>query len=155
RVAFPGNVIPKDRLDPVGVAIASYYPLPNIPAKAFGASNYNATAVEYDRADQVTAKVDQQVTSWMRASASYLHYGSREAAYAYFGYSHPATPGQSMLVRHVDATQANATLTPTPTTVVFLRFGFNRFPNRTYQLASDGFDLTKLGFPASYVSQLP
>ena len=60
-----------------------------------------------------------------------------------------------MLVRHVDATQANMTLTPTPTTVVFLRWGFNRFPNVTYQLASQGIDLTKLGFPQSLVSQLP
>ena len=68
----------------------------------------------------MTAKVDQQLTSWWRASASYLHYGSREAAYAYFGYSNPATLGQGMLVRHVDATQVNLTLTPTPTTVVFL-----------------------------------
>jgi hypothetical protein len=155
RVPFVNNVIPKNRLDPVGLALASYYPMPNITGKPFGASNYNTTAIEYDRADQMTAKLDQQFTSWWHASASYLHYGSREAAYAYFGYADPATPGQSMLVRHVDATQANTTLTPSATMVIFLRFGFNRFPNKTYQLASDGFDLTTLGFPASYVSQLP
>jgi hypothetical protein len=155
RVPFPNNVIPKSRLDPVGLAMASYYPLPNISGLPFGGSNYNTTAIEYDRADQVTAKVDQEITRWWHASASYLHYGSREGAYAYFGYADPATPNQSMLVRHVDATQANTTLTPSPTTVIFLRFGFNRFPNKTYQLASTGFDLTKLGFSESYVSQLP
>ena len=150
RQAFANNIIPLTRLNPVGLAMASYYPLPNIAGKAFGASNFNTTAVEYDRADQVTAKVDQVITSWWRASASYLHYGSREGAYAYFGYQDPATPNQSMLVRHVDATQANTTLTPSSTMVISLRFGFNRFPNKTYQLASDGLDLTKLGFPASF-----
>lgn len=155
RVPFANNIIPKSRLDPVGLALASYYPLPNIAGSPFGTPNYNTTAIEYDRADQVTAKVDQEITRWWRASASYLHYGSREGAYAYFGYADPATPGQSLLVRHVDATQANTTLTPTATTVIFLRFGFNRFPNKTYQLASTGFDLTKVGFPQSYVSQLP
>ncbi len=155
RLAFPGNVIPLTRLNPVGLAMASYYPLPNIPTSRFGANNYNATAIEYDRADQVTAKLDEQLTSWWRASVSYLHYGSREGAYAYFGYQDPATPGQSLLVRHVDATQANTTITPSATMVISLRFGFNRFPNKSYQLASDGFDLTKLGFPASYVNQLP
>lgn len=155
RAPFVNNVIPKSRLDPVGLALASYYPMPNINGLPFGGSNYNTTAIEYDRADQVTAKLDQQITSWWRASASYLHYGSREASYAYFGYADPATPGQGMLVRHVDATQANSTLTPSATMVIFLRFGFNRFPNKSYQMASDGFDLTKLGFPASYVSQLP
>jgi len=60
-----------------------------------------------------------------------------------------------LLVRHVDATQANTTLTPTPTVVISLRWGFNRYPNVTYQLASQGIDLTKLGFPQSLVSQLP
>jgi hypothetical protein len=153
-VPFPGNIIPKATLSPVGLAIASYYPLPNIAGLPFGSSNYNTTAIEYDRADQVTAKADQIITSKWRASASYLHYGSREAAYAYFGYADAATPGQSMLVRHVDATQANSTYTPAPTVVISVRFGFNRFPNKSYQLASDGFDLTRLGFLASYVSQL-
>src|SRR5262249_13737301 len=43
----------------------------------------------------------------------------------------------------------------TPTWVLYLRWGFNRFPQRTYPLVSEGLDLTKLGFPASFVSQLP
>jgi hypothetical protein len=155
RVPFPNNTIPSSLLSPVGLAMASYYPLPNITPNFFGQADYNATGVIYDRADQMTAKLDQQILSWWRASASYLHYGSREESNAYFGFSDPGTPGQSMLVRHVDATQANTTLTPSPTMVVYLRFGFNRFPNKTYQLASQGIDLTKFGFPASYVSQLP
>ncbi|HEX4274661.1 MAG TPA: carboxypeptidase regulatory-like domain-containing protein [Bryobacteraceae bacterium] len=155
RTPFPGNVIPKSQLSPVGLALAAYYPLPSQTTSFFGQPNYNATGIIYDRADQVTAKADHQITNWWRASASYLHYGSREESNAYFGFSDPGTPGQSMLVRHVDATQANTTLTPSPTTVIYLRFGFNRFPNRTYQLASQGIDLTKLGFPSSYVSQLP
>ncbi|HVW87056.1 MAG TPA: TonB-dependent receptor, partial [Bryobacteraceae bacterium] len=155
RVPFTGNVIPTSMLNPVGLALASFYPAPNAATPYFGASNYNSTALIYDRADQVTSKLDQVLTSWWRASASYLHYGSREQSNAWFGYGNPATPGQSLLVRHVDATQANTTLTLGPTTVVFLRFGFNRFPNKTYQLASEGIDLTALGFPKSYVSQLP
>ena len=163
RVPFPNNIIPPSMLNPAGYALASYYPTPNIPTNYFGQPNYNTTAVIYDRADQMTAKMDQEIFSWWRASASYLHYGSREESNAYFGFSDPGTPGQSMLVRHVDATQANTTLTPSPTMVVYLRFGFNRFPNRTYQLASNGINLANFGlgaaagggFPASYVSQLP
>jgi hypothetical protein len=155
RIPFAGNVIPASLINPIGLAMASYYPAPNAPTPYYGASNYNSTAIIYDRADQVTAKMDQVFTPWLRASASYLHYGSREEANAWFGYGNPATPGQSMLVRHVDATQANMTLTPTPTTVVFLRYGFNRFPNKTYQLASEGIDMSKWGFPKSYLSQLP
>jgi trimeric autotransporter adhesin len=155
RTPIPNNIIPTSQLNPVGLAMASYYPSPNAATNYFGQPNYNATGIIYDRADQVTAKLEQQITSWWRASASYLHYGSREESNAYFGFSNPGTPGQSMLVRHVDATQANTTITPSPTMVVYLRWGFNRFPNRTYQLASEGIDMTKWGFPGSYISQLP
>ena len=155
RQPFNGNVIPPNMINPVGLALASYYPVPNAPTPYYGAPNYNTTAIIYDRADQVTTKLDQQITSWWRMSGSYLHYGSREQSNAYFGYGDPGSPGQSLLVRHVDATQANTTLTPSPTLVVSLRWGFNRYPNVTYQLASQGLDLTKLGFPSSLASQLP
>ena len=155
RTQFAGNRIPVSRLNPTGLALASYYPLPNAAAPYYGANDYNATATIYDRADQVTAKLDQEFTSWLRGSVSYLHYGSREESNAWFGYGNPATPGQGMLVRHVDATQANATITPAPTVVVSLRWGFNRYPNVTYQLASEGLDLTKLGFSPALISQLP
>jgi hypothetical protein len=155
RQAFAGNKIPASQISPIGLAMASYYPLPNAPTPFYGANNFNATATIYDRADQVTTKLDQQINSWWRASASYLHYGSREESNAWFGYGNPATPGQSMLVRHVDATQANTTITPSPTMVIFLRWGFNRYPNVTYQLASQGFDLSKLGFSQALIKQLP
>jgi hypothetical protein len=156
RVPFVGNKIPQSLLNPVGLNLASYYPLPNQPTTYYGQPNFSTTGIIYDRADQVTTKLDQEITSWWRASVSYLHYGSREETNAYFGYSDPGTPGQSMLVRHVDATQANTTLTPSPSTVVSLRWGFNRYPNRTYQLASQGMNLgpTGLGFPSSLVSAL-
>jgi hypothetical protein len=155
RTPFSGNIIPANRINPIGLALASYYPLPNSAAPYYGANDFNATATIYDRADQVTTKLDQEITSWWRASASYLHYGSREESNAWFGYANPGTPGQSMLVRHVDATQVNTTLTLSPTTVASLRWGFNRYPNVTYQLASQGFDLTKLGFSPSLIAQLP
>ncbi len=58
-----------------------------------------------------------------------------------------ATPYQSYCCdRKIDATQANATLTPNPTTVVALRWGFNRFYSRTTQ-ESAGFSLSALGLP--------
>ena len=157
RTPFANNIIPSSMLSPVGLALASYYPAPLQTPAYYGAPDYLKTAVIYDRADQFTSKLDQQITSWWRGSISYLHYGSREESAPYFGYADAGTPNQSMLVRHADTTQANMTFTPTPTTVVFLRWGFNRYPNRTYQLASQGMNLgpTGLGFPSSLVSQLP
>ena len=53
----------------------------------------------------------------------------------------------------MDATAVNAIITANPTTVVSLRYGFNRFPN-IYNAVSSGFDPSLLGFPASYANKL-
>jgi hypothetical protein len=151
RQAFPGNMIPTNRLNSIGMKLASYFPAPNQSTSYYGANNFNVTAPQYDRADQLDFKLDQEITSRWRASVSYLHYGSREPSYAYWGTI--ASPGQSMLVRHVDATQANTTMTLTPTTVLSLRWGFNRYPNTTYSY-STGFDLAGMGFPLSLIRSL-
>jgi hypothetical protein len=153
RQLFPGNVIPASRINPVGWALASYYPLPNLPTPYYGSNDYSSTPIQYDRADQLTFKADQEITSWWRAGVSYLHYGSREPGYQYF-INDIATPNQSLLVRHVDATQANTTLTPSPTTVIALRWGFNRYPNITFPY-SHGFNLQGLGFSQTYASEVP
>jgi hypothetical protein len=152
RQVFAGNVLPASRIDAAGRAMASYYPLPNASARFYGDANYNATVSAYNRADQTTWKVDHELFRWWKASASYLHYGSREPGNAWFG--GVASPNQGVLFRKVDATQVNSTLTPTPTTVVAVRYGFNRFPNFSAPTSS-GFDLTRLNLPASLAPTNP
>jgi hypothetical protein len=151
RQPFPGNFIPANRINTIGLKAAAYFPAPNQPTTYYGQTNFAVTTPQYDRADQLDFKLDQDITSRWRASLSYLHYGSREPSYPYFG--NIASPNQSMLVRHVDATQANTTITATPTTVISLRWGFNRYPNNTFP-TSQGFNLASLGIPTSLISSL-
>jgi hypothetical protein len=66
-----------------------------------------------------------------------------------------ATPSQNLLFRRIDATQANATATLSPTTVLTLRWGFNRFFTTSFPTSSAGFDLTTLGLPASLAAATP
>jgi hypothetical protein len=147
RTPFAGNVLPAGRISPVGLALASYYPLPNVATAYYGAPNFDSTVRAYNRADQVTTKADHEIFSWWKASASYLHYGSLEPGNRWFP-NQVASPNQGIIHRHVDATQVNSTLTPRPTLVVALRWGFNRFPNLTPPI-SLGFDLKSLGLPPS------
>jgi hypothetical protein len=51
---FPGGVIPKDRMDPIAVAIMNLVPLPNQP----GANNFFRQADLIDNADRVTGRLD-------------------------------------------------------------------------------------------------
>ena len=73
RIQFPNNVIPASRLSPIGLALASYYPLPNTATPYYGSNNYVYTGAYPNRGDQYTNKLDDQLTSWLRLSGSYIH----------------------------------------------------------------------------------
>jgi hypothetical protein len=154
------NVIPTSRLNAVGAAIAAVYPLPNQTptSTAFGSNNFFGQDTLGDRADEASFKVDHQFFSRWSASASYLHYGSKEPGGNILGvfpgtFNQSINQGSYLLYRKVDATAVNSTFTVNPTTVVTAGFGFNRFPNNTLDLSS-GYDQTKLGLPSSYTSAL-
>jgi hypothetical protein len=154
RTPFAGNVIPPSQLNPVGLKLASYYPDPNSPASYYGATNFNYSGGYPNRGDQYTVKGDQQFTSWLRASASYVHQKTGETnSPPVFG--NVASPGQTLLFRRIDATQANATATLNPTTVLAVRWGFNRFFSTSFPTSSAGFNLASLGLPASLADATP
>jgi hypothetical protein len=146
RTQFANNIIPQSRLSPIGLALASYYPKPTQAVSTYGAPNASLAINVQDRADQGTFKVDHEMTKWLKLSATYLHYGSTEPSNTFF--QNAGTPGQTTYFRHVDALAANAIATLSPTMVLTLRFGQNRFPDFDPN-SSNGFHLTQLGFPAA------
>jgi len=152
RTAFAGNIIPASMINPVGQAIMSYIPTVAPGSGKTDSLNYTGVDTLHDRADEYTAKADHSIFDWWRVSASYMHYKSREPG----GNSLGTLPGGSsngpyLLYRKVDATAVNSIMTLNPTTVLTLRYGFNRFPNFT-EGVSYGFNPGTLGLPASYVS---
>jgi hypothetical protein len=151
RQPFAGNVIPGNRLNPVGLAIAATYVQPQTASAFYGAPNLTQAALLPARAAQKTAKLDHEVTKWWRASLSYLRYFSLEPGNKWF--NTVSSPDQWLLQRRVDTTQFNNILTLSPTTVLTVRYGFNRFPNYGYQV-SQGFNLASLGFDPSYVAAI-
>jgi hypothetical protein len=153
RQPFYGNMIPASQINPVGASILSYLPLPTRAGKT-DSFNFTGTDTLTDRADEYTAKADQKFTDWWSVAASYMHYKSREPG----GNTLGTLPGGSsngpyLLYRKVDATAINSTMTLNPTTVLTLRYGFNRFPNFTEGI-SYGFNPATLGFPASYAASI-
>ncbi len=152
RQPFPNNIIPTTQLNPVGLAIAATYVQPQTTSAFYGAPNLTAAALLPARASQKTAKLDHEMTSWWRASLSYARYFSLEPGNTWF--PTVSSPDQWRLLRRVDATALNNTLTINPTTVLTVRYGFNRFPNYGYQV-SQGFNLATLGFAPGYIAQVP
>jgi hypothetical protein len=152
RQPFAGNIIPTDRLNPVGLAIAATYVKPQTASAFYGAPNLTQAAPLASKASQKTAKLDHQFTNWWRSSLSYLRYYSLEPGNTWF--PTVSSPDQWRLLRRVDTTQFNNILTISPTTVLTVRYGFNRFPNYGYQV-SQGYNLSSLGFDPSYVAAVP
>jgi hypothetical protein len=152
RSPFPGNIIPQSRLDKTGLAIAATFAKPTQSA-AFGATNVGYSGILPSEAGQGTVKVDHQLTTWWSANVSFLRYHSHEPGEDWFP-DLPSTPEQWVLERHVDATQVNGTIVVNPTTVVAVRYGFNRFPNDTID-KSLGFNLSSLGFNPAVAAALP
>lgn len=153
RTPFAGNKIPTSRINAVGQGIVNMYPVPNTAITSYGTPNFNGGDTLGDRADEFNGKITHQFSDRWLADFYYLHYGSKEPG----GNALQNAAGSSssyLLYRKVDAIGIQNTITLNPTTVMTVGFGFNRFPNDTQDI-SKGFDQTKLGLPASYVSSLP
>jgi hypothetical protein len=146
RTPFPGNIIPANLINSVGSKIASYYPHPNLAGLPTGATNFTLSSPGPQlKGDEFVGKIDEQLFPWWAANVSYMHYSSLIP----FGDALQTLPGSGSITydRHVDATQLNNIFSVNPTTLVSVRFGFNRFPNTILPL-SKGFDPTNLGLPA-------
>jgi hypothetical protein len=74
RTAFPGNRIPKDRLDPVALNLLPYYPVANrAPDNISGANNFRSNYVNGLTRNNITAKVDHNLGDKDKFSARYLY----------------------------------------------------------------------------------
>ncbi len=146
---FAGDKIPTSRLSPVGLAVANLYPQATSTPSSFGGNDLTVASNIKARAVQYTAKLDEDFTTWWHASLSYLRYYSLEPGDTWFNL--PSTQSGWRLLRRVDATQFNNLFTINPTTVLAVRYGFNRFPNFDYN-SSQGFNVKSLGFSQQFAN---
>lgn len=151
RSPFPGNVIPASYINPVGQAMANTLVNPSSSPAYYGSNDLTADGSLPARAHQDTAKIDEQFTDWWHANLSYLGYLSLEPGNTWFNTA--SSPDQWRLLRTVNATQLNNVFTLSPTLVLSVRYGFNRFPNYGYQVSS-GYNLASLGFSPTFTNEV-
>jgi hypothetical protein len=152
RDPFPGNVIPPERISQVGRLIVDRMPTPDADVWN-GLANYRRTASIVDGGDMLSAKIDHRVTDAFTASGAFVYHDTDERGTDYF--KDPTRryldPGQARLLRQPRTLVLNAVLLPRPHTAVGLRYGWAGLPEQ--RIATD-FDLSLLGFPASFVSSV-
>jgi len=59
-VPFPGNIIPKDRFDPITQKMIQYFPTPNLVGRP--GVNFLVTPSDWERRDQFTGRVDHRLS---------------------------------------------------------------------------------------------
>ncbi|HEY6551761.1 MAG TPA: carboxypeptidase regulatory-like domain-containing protein, partial [Vicinamibacteria bacterium] len=144
---FPGNIIPADRISPVSRAILEYYSLPKTAGLA--GNIYDSTLAETADYDTFTFRVDQKISESNRMFARYSWY-NRDSIYN--EYLNSVASGTWFQFQSYQAVIDDVHVF-NPTTVLNLRYGYNRFERNSGQEEdARNFDLTTLGFPAEYNS---
>jgi hypothetical protein len=149
---FPGNIIPKDRLNPDGVKILNFYPLPNALGKD-PSFNYQTDASNtYPRREYIY-RADYNINDKWKAYARYISnydetsmaYGQWNASYNIpFGPMSFGAPGWSFV--------SNVTTIINPTLTNEFVFGSSRNDLHITPI-DDAFDRSKLGL--SYTMPFP
>ena len=147
---FLNNVIPATRINPTSAKLLSLWPAPNTSSAT--ANNFTTVAPTGGDHNQVVARIDHNITRKQRVFVRFSHWNVLDL---------PIDPLGSGLCAdrcaedyHSQAIAAGYTYGVTPTTVFGLnasvsRFSYNRSPKNS------GFDLTRIGWPASYNDVVP
>ncbi|MGB2716341.1 MAG: TonB-dependent receptor, partial [Vicinamibacterales bacterium] len=153
RDPFPGNIIPRNLMNPVALKVLEYIGRPRTSGAADGSGNYQRPEmkeeVEYG---SHTMRVDHNLTSRQRMYARVSWYDRNSN---YNNYFDNLSTGQWF--RFVSRQVAlDHVYTLNSTSVLNLRFGYDKFLRGDQgNPENHGFDLTELGFPADYSNATP
>ncbi len=159
RTPFPGNIIPSNRINPVGQALLNYYPLPNLPGTAGGFNNYvNTPDSQEDQYNSTAVRIDHQISDNQKLAGVWFR-NVRNQLNPAAGFPYPATPSTSAgsgynVTRNNYGGSIDWTDVLSPSTVVDIRYGMVYHPFGLGYFG-DNFNLATLGFPASLIAQLP
>ncbi|MCC7153133.1 MAG: TonB-dependent receptor [Bryobacterales bacterium] len=159
RSPFPGNKIPASMLNPIALNVTKYMPLPNRPAPAGTRyANSNLALPGYFDADKfynLILKFDWNFGDRHRAFFRHASNDRTEDRAVNGIDNKPGTDGQQPFQRINDAYAIDYVGTLTPTLVINLRGSYNRFIEKGFGRANEGFDVSSFGLPQSLISQLP
>ncbi|MFN7934261.1 MAG: carboxypeptidase regulatory-like domain-containing protein [Bryobacteraceae bacterium] len=151
RQPYAGNVMPTARLDPVGAAVARYYPLPNGPGDLnSGTNNFAASGKSVVNINQFDIKGDEILNDYHRLFFRYSRRRLSPAPPDYFPSDVLVAQGGSFQPQHYNNAAFDYTWSASPTTLLNFRYGLGRTAF-FYRPRSDGFNPTQLGFP-SYIA---
>ncbi|MFN7916509.1 MAG: carboxypeptidase regulatory-like domain-containing protein [Vicinamibacterales bacterium] len=149
-LAFPGNQIPANRLNPVGLALAKAFPTADTQVDN-GSPNFGMTDLLPSKAYQMSGKLDHHFNSAVSLSGFALRQVTHEAN-ANYNPVNRYVGGSYQLDRVISTYVLNNTYIISPSTVLTLRGGYNKFDDN-YNLPYE-FDAAGLFNNPSLTSQM-
>ncbi|MGI8989499.1 MAG: TonB-dependent receptor domain-containing protein [Bryobacteraceae bacterium] len=152
RDAFPGNIIPQDRINPIAAKVVQLYPPPNTPG--IGPNhlvNYARLAPGGNKYTALLGKIDLNVSSKSKISFRY----GQTPYFAPAATSWGNNPGEPATYRTQVPRNwgADWTYVISPSLIFNLRGGLARYEQFSGSGFAGGYDPRQLGFPSSLVSQ--
>jgi len=152
RDAFPGNRIPIDRLNPVALNIARYYPLPSRDVSN-GSANLDSTADQTGYAVMGNLKIDHRFNERVSLSGLYITNKTSRTNENFWergqGPNRFADPRDGTLDRALHLIAINNTWLPANNTVVTLRYGYTWLQDDDSTTIE--FDPSTLGFSRAFL----
>ena len=156
RSAFPGNVIPANRISPIAANIIKLYPEPNTstPGSVAWQNNFflnpNVGAFKFKN---VMSRVDHTITSRQRIFGRWSWNDFKQLR------NTNGIPGVAGDYRNGGKRNNGAVIdyiaNLTPTTILNFRASISYWVEDLTPFGNEGFDITQLGFPKSLADQLP
>lgn len=151
RQPFPGNVIPRSRLNPMALQMLEYYPLPNAGGTADGRQNWQGAGPAWLHMNQQIARIDQTLGDNHRIFASVTLNTQNQEQNDIF---HNKGSGNHYYPWAHRGLALDDTLTLRPDLVLNLRYGLSRFKRRTTPTSFGLVNLTTLGLSPALVDEL-
>jgi len=153
--AFEKNLIPSSRINPTSKALLNLWPLPNasgVVTPSATINNFNTVASTGGNQDQIVARIDQDINSKQRMFVRFSHWNVLDLPTDPLG--NGLCDDRCSEKYSTNALAAGYNYNIDSTTVFDFSASVSRFKyNRTPKNA--GFDLTLIGWPASYNAAVP
>ena len=153
--AFPGNQIPASRINPTSKALLNLWPAPNSPGVVTPSgtiNNFQTVARTGGDQNQIVARIDQNIATTQKLFVRFSHWDVSDLAIDPLADGLCADRcGEKYSTNSVAAAY---NYIPSPGIIFDFNASISRFRyNRTPKNA--GFDLTSIGWPASYNATIP
>jgi hypothetical protein len=149
RQPFAGNIIPRNRLDPLGVNLASLFPLPNSPSTATSDNRNNffsapkAIQKTYSNLLRLDHAFSENNRAFLRLHYDFWKENKNHDFLNEINGIHQNRPNRGVALDDV--------IVLNPTTILNLRYGFTSTKWWQYR-TSRGFDLAAIGFSPQLVA---